>query len=908
MQLRPICHLIPCVVVPLLWILLSSSRGISGTIIPACNVTLPEGVKSGVITSPNYPYSYMNDVKCHYKFPFSYKSSRTIYRLCLTFHRFDIERHEKCSYDYLQIDYGGPRLCGNNTIGPLGLTVEPPSFDLSTWPTVCYLTSSLRVEVIFKADITSRFPGFYATYNISWANTALQSSLCPSQCHNLTCGTYRAIYDERGCPTCKCHSVPTAPCHKDEFVCFTSAQCIPRRQLCDGIKNCPDGSDETYEHAQCSQKQCQCLSQVGCTFDFNTCEYKRSNAKLWKLYSGKTPSKNTGPSFDHTLMAGMTYRYSSFVYFEASYVAVGRMDTLVVPAINIQPRQTKCFQFWYHMWGEYMGTLELQMKNVSQSLTWVTVWYAKGNQIDMWQVAQIDLVGSQTVDQYELRFMGTRGQSYTSDMALDDISILDGQCVRRDFSCTFENGKCGWEMAKAFSVVPQPSFLSWSSGNVAMGTVSKSSVSPELGGASIESGFITHNIKEPKCLKFKYSKTAKTKITVDYLEDNTYQHEIAQIFGVTNGWDLYELDIPKVYSAYKIVLTVWPYGDFFNIGSVRVYIDDIYFREGPCTMAPTTQTSFCGEPHQFLCYNGNCVKQTDKCDGYDDCKDNSDEESLFANCTGVRCPSYNFLCANGHCIYSDLKCNGVDDCGDNTDEDPIYSNCTSGVSIGGILGIIFGVICCLILVCTLSVFICKFTKQRRCERRRQRRERRETRQSPVFSISHTAPDMMPPPYQAVVNEGFIGDSLYEMPPSYDSIVADNNNGSTTLLTVPPYSVVDPRSRTEIAPDENPNGQLTQTVLSPPVAGMSHSDMVLQPLGTDATVPPLHPSAPPDIVTCALNSNQMTESSRSPPVISPTCNSASTSQAPPTLPPPIVTAATETDTPKDSIEGDEIIPK
>jgi hypothetical protein len=50
----------------------------------------------------------------------------------------------------------------------------------------------------------------------------------------------------------------SAPCQEDEFVCFQSAQCLHQSRLCDSIKDCPDGSDETYEHAHCTQKKCDC--------------------------------------------------------------------------------------------------------------------------------------------------------------------------------------------------------------------------------------------------------------------------------------------------------------------------------------------------------------------------------------------------------------------------------------------------------------------------------------------------------------------------------------------------------------------------------------------------------------------------------------------------------------------------
>lgn len=33
-------------------------------------------------------------------------------------------------------------------------------------------------------------------------------------------------------------------CHGDMFVCWDGEECIPRTQLCDGVHDCSDGSDE----------------------------------------------------------------------------------------------------------------------------------------------------------------------------------------------------------------------------------------------------------------------------------------------------------------------------------------------------------------------------------------------------------------------------------------------------------------------------------------------------------------------------------------------------------------------------------------------------------------------------------------------------------------------------------------
>uniref|UniRef100_H2YAY1 EGF-like domain-containing protein n=1 Tax=Ciona savignyi TaxID=51511 RepID=H2YAY1_CIOSA len=69
--------------------------------------------------------------------------------------------------------------------------------------------------------------------------------------------------------------------------------------------------------------------------------------------------------------------------------------------------------------------------------------------------------------------------------------------------------------------------------------------------------------------------------------------------------------------------------------------------------------------YQFQCANEKCIYTSYRCNGIDDCGDNSDEDDELC---GGTCRSYQFQCNNGKCIYTSWKCDGDDDCGDNSDE------------------------------------------------------------------------------------------------------------------------------------------------------------------------------------------------------------------------------------------------
>ncbi|XP_015230707.1 PREDICTED: low-density lipoprotein receptor-related protein 2-like [Cyprinodon variegatus] len=72
------------------------------------------------------------------------------------------------------------------------------------------------------------------------------------------------------------------------------------------------------------------------------------------------------------------------------------------------------------------------------------------------------------------------------------------------------------------------------------------------------------------------------------------------------------------------------------------------------------------QPEQFTCLNGNCISARWKCDGFNDCQDNSDE--LERVCAYHTCSSLDFTCDNGRCVPMSYVCDYTNDCGDNSDE------------------------------------------------------------------------------------------------------------------------------------------------------------------------------------------------------------------------------------------------
>ena len=94
------------------------------------------------------------------------------------------------------------------------------------------------------------------------------------------------------------------------------------------------------------------------------------------------------------------------------------------PQIDLTGANQMQFEFWWHMFGNTMGTMHIDLSNDFGS-SWnndiIPAW--TDNQ-DLWQKTTVSL-GAYTNDTVIIRIRFVSGTSFSSDAAIDDIKIYD---------------------------------------------------------------------------------------------------------------------------------------------------------------------------------------------------------------------------------------------------------------------------------------------------------------------------------------------------------------------------------------------------------------------------------------------------------------------------------------------------
>jgi len=160
-----------------------------------------------------------------------------------------------------------------------------------------------------------------------------------------------------------------------------------------------------------------------CDFDAGgLCGLEQSTSdKLdWTLKKGSTPSYNTGPSGDYS---GNGQGY--YIYMETSGKAEYDFAEILTKALSFDGGN-KCLKFHYHMYGSNMGNLKVFVGTQA-------VFTKHGDQGNKWYAADIKI--PVTSGSHKIKFVATRGNGYTSDIAIDSISLQDCAAAPAPGSC-----------------------------------------------------------------------------------------------------------------------------------------------------------------------------------------------------------------------------------------------------------------------------------------------------------------------------------------------------------------------------------------------------------------------------------------------------------------------------------------
>ncbi|CAM2119228.1 unnamed protein product [Caretta caretta] len=166
-----------------------------------------------------------------------------------------------------------------------------------------------------------------------------------------------------------------------------------------------------------------CLTMSGppcnmsCSFDTDFCDWTQSvsDSLDWKRHRGPTSSPNTGPSYDHTTGDGY------FIYLQASEASSGAVAHLQSPVCSANGPH--CFRFWYHMYG-VARTMALRVY-VAEDAAPRLVWSETGNKGDRWNLAEVTVYSGGNM---QILLEGQRGEDFRSDVAVDDVSLINGYC------------------------------------------------------------------------------------------------------------------------------------------------------------------------------------------------------------------------------------------------------------------------------------------------------------------------------------------------------------------------------------------------------------------------------------------------------------------------------------------------
>uniref|UniRef100_A0A5F9DNC9 MAM domain containing glycosylphosphatidylinositol anchor 2 n=1 Tax=Oryctolagus cuniculus TaxID=9986 RepID=A0A5F9DNC9_RABIT len=130
---------------------------------------------------------------------------------------------------------------------------------------------------------------------------------------------------------------------------------------------------------------------------------------------------------------------SFYMYIETSRPRLeGEKARLLSPVFSIAPKNpygptntAYCFSFFYHMYGQHIGVLNVYLRLKGQTTIENPLWSSSGNKGQRWNEAHVNIY---PITSFQLIFEGIRGPGIEGDIAIDDVSIAEGECAKQDLT------------------------------------------------------------------------------------------------------------------------------------------------------------------------------------------------------------------------------------------------------------------------------------------------------------------------------------------------------------------------------------------------------------------------------------------------------------------------------------------
>ncbi|XP_065942365.1 MAM and LDL-receptor class A domain-containing protein 2 isoform X1 [Magallana gigas] len=204
--------------------------------------------------------------------------------------------------------------------------------------------------------------------------------------------------------------------NKAEFTLFNVSSTVVSKIQFTATQGTGYEGDIAIDNIQLTEGKCAIIAR--CTFEVGTeCFLKDVEVTDdfdWTILSGETPSLETGPA--------KAFEGSRYAYIESTGIDPYSRASLE-GIVQLPKDGDMCLSFNYHMYGETNDSLEVLFQNI-------TYFNESGNKGNQWNKAKFSLFDQNSTVVSKIQFTATRGSSNKSDIAIDNIQLTEGGCVK----------------------------------------------------------------------------------------------------------------------------------------------------------------------------------------------------------------------------------------------------------------------------------------------------------------------------------------------------------------------------------------------------------------------------------------------------------------------------------------------